>query len=130
MKYMFLMYTDESHEMTEEQAARAREIQWGIMRDTTKQGIFRAASPLYPTSTAVSVRYAKGTVSMTDGPFAETKEALGGFYMLDCRNMDEAKYWAGRMSSAGCASTVEIRQVADIPGVEDVEPSLADAVHA
>src|SRR5919112_3695292 len=99
MKYMFLMYTDESHEMTEEQAAHAREIQWGIMRDTTKQGVFRAASPLFPTSTAVSVRYANGNVAMTDGPFAETKEALDGFYMLYCRNMEEAKYWAGRMSS-------------------------------
>ena len=130
MKYMFLMYADESREMTEEQAARAREIQWGIMRDTTKEGIFRAASPLFPTSTAVSVRYANGSVSTTDGPFAETKEALGGFYMLECRNMEEARYWAGRMSTAGCASTVEIRQVADIPGIEDVEPSLADAVHA
>ena len=130
MKYMFLMYTDESHEMPEEQAARAREIQWGIMRDTTSQGIFRAASPLCPTSTAVSVRCSNGKVSATDGPFAETKEALGGFYMLECRDMEEAKYWAGRMSTAGCASTVEIRQVADIPGIEDVEPSLADAVHA
>jgi hypothetical protein len=130
MKYMFLIYTDESHEMTEEQAARAREIQWGIMRDTTEQGIFRAASPLFPTSTAVSVRCSNGTVSATDGPFAETKEALGGFYMLECRDMEEAKYWAGRISTAGCASTVEIRQVADIPGIEDVEPSLADAVHA
>ena len=130
MKYMFLMYTDESQNMTEEQAARAREIQWGIMRDTTKQGVFRAASPLFPTSTALSVRCTNGNVSVTDGPFAETKEALGGFYLLECRDMEEAKYWAGRMSTAGCASTVEIRQVADIPGTEDVESSLAAAVHA
>ena len=62
---------------------------------------------------------------MTDGPFIETKEALGGYYIIDCRNDEEAQYWAGRLAQTGCASTVEFRPLRAIPGREECEQSAA-----
>ncbi len=130
MKYMFLLYSDESKPMNAEQAAEARAKHWAILRETTEKGIFHGANPLSSTATAFAVRSSNGIAQKTDGPYVETKEAVGGYYILDCRDVEEARNWAGRLAQTGCATAVEVRQICEIPGIEDVEPSLADAVHA
>ena len=119
MEYLFLLYNGRTEPMTPHESDQAKTRQWAILDETSKQGIFRAASPLAPSAPAVCVRSDNGRLLSIDGPYAETKEALGGFYVIDCRDADEAKYWAGRMAQTGCASLVEIRQLMAIPGRVD-----------
>jgi hypothetical protein len=71
------------------------------------------AEPLMPTSTATTVRHKDGKLVVTDGPFAETKEQLAGYYILDCENLDEAIDWAGRIPTecGGREGSVEIRPI-------------------
>jgi len=116
MEYMFLLYHDESRQTTPEQDQQARSRQWAIITETQTKGIFRGCSPLEPTSIAWHVRPEQDRLIATDGPFIETREVLGGYYILDCEAMDEAKYWAERMAQTGCASCVEIRQLMPVPG--------------
>jgi hypothetical protein len=117
MDYMFLIYVDEPELMraTPEEHALRYERSWVILDEARSKGIFKGASPLKPVSTAVSVKSNGARVEMTDGPFAETKEVLGGFWILDCRDLDEAKIWATRLSKTGCAATVEIRPIQALP---------------
>jgi hypothetical protein len=75
-----------------------------------------AASPLQPVSTATSVRVREGKRLVTDGPFAETREQLGGFYIIDVKDLNEAVSIAAKVPPA-CKGTVEIRPVMDIPGL-------------
>ena len=74
------------------------------------------AAPLHPTSTATSVRMRDGKRLVTDGPFAETREQLGGYFLIDAKDLDEAIGIAGRIP-AGRWGTVEIRPVMEIPGL-------------
>jgi hypothetical protein len=130
MQFLFLLYHDENVKMTAEQGAQARERQWAIIDETTRKGILRGCAPLQPTSATVSMRAQGGSVVAMDGPFTETKEALGGFYLLDCADGEEARMWGGRLAQTGCAAAVEVRPLAAIPGrVESEEPAAA-AVHA
>ena len=77
---------------------------------------YLGASPLHPTSTATSVRTRDGQRLVTDGPFAETREQLGGFFMIDAKNLDEAIDIAGRIP-AGRFGTVEIRPMIEVGGL-------------
>jgi hypothetical protein len=77
-------------------------------------GKFVAADRLQPTSTASSVRIRDGELEVTDGPFAETKEQLGGFYILDCDDLDEAIAFARKLPAAEHGS-VEVRPVWEVP---------------
>jgi len=72
-------------------------------------------------NTATTVRVDGGAVLTTDGPFAETKEQLAGYYVLDCENLDEAIYWAGRIPSScgGANGSIEIRQLVEFEGVPE-----------
>ena len=79
-------------------------------------GKYIAASPLHPTTTATSVRVREGKRLVTDGPFAETYEQLGGYYLVDARDLDEAIEIAGRIPGARLG-TVEIRPVFELPGL-------------
>src|SRR5436309_9152854 len=99
MRYMFLIYTNEKADaqLTPGQVQAAMEGHRAVMSETSQLGIFRGAEPLQPTSTAKTVRMQDGKVLSTDGPFAETKEQLGGYYILDCTDLDEALYWAARI---------------------------------
>ena len=115
MEYLFLLYSDPTEPMTSHESHQATTRQWAILDETSKHGILRGASPLAPAVPAVCVRSDNGRLLSIDGPYAETKEALGGFYVIDGRDADEAKYWAGRMAQTGCASVVEIRQLIGIP---------------
>jgi hypothetical protein len=73
-------------------------------------GVMIAGDALEPVSTATSVRVRKGKVELVDGPFAETKEQLGGYYLLECKNLDEAIHWASQIPSARYG-TIEVRPV-------------------
>jgi hypothetical protein len=126
MEYLFLLYKDPSQPMSPQERDQARSRQWSIMDDTSKRGILRGSSPLQPVSNSVCIRSDAGRLLTTDGPFVETKEALGGYYLIDCRDLEEAKYWAGRMSQTGCATIVEIRQLVPVPA--RVEDSPADTL--
>lgn len=115
MKYMLLVYMNE-------QAMNAAERDQ-CYADSTKltqklhaEGRYIAASPLQPVATATSVRVREGKPIITDGPFAETREQLGGFYIIDAANLDEAIEVAGRIPPAR-KGTIEIRPVMEIPGL-------------
>jgi hypothetical protein len=87
------------------------------MEETAKRGIFHGADPLAPTSTATTVRVEQGKVMVTDGPFAETKEQLAGYYILECENLDEALEWAAKIptSCGGGNGCVEVRPLRAMP---------------
>ena len=117
MKYMLLIYGDE-------QALddAAREACYGesarLARDIDASGKYLGASPLHPTSAATSVRVRDGKRLVTDGPFAETREQLGGYYLIDARDLDEAMSIAERVPGAKFG-TIEIRPVLEIKGLPE-----------
>jgi hypothetical protein len=128
MQYLFLLYRDDSQALTPEQGTMAVSRQWAILDETAAKGIFRGASPLPRNAPTITVRPNGESIAVTDGPFAETKEALGGFYVIECADWDEAKYWAGRMAQTGCTNKIEIRPLMAIPARLDAESS--SAMHA
>jgi hypothetical protein len=119
MQYMFLMYLDENS-ITEEQRAHCYADSAAYGRELNAQGRHVVAQPLYPTATATSVRRHEGKRVVTDGPFAETREQLGGFFLIDAENLDEAIEIAGNIP-AGRWGTVEIRPVLQVPGLPQNE---------
>ena len=92
MRYMLLIYSKEleMETMPEEEAERIREAHYAVMRATAARGIFRGAEPLKSTGTATTVRVQNGRPLITDGPFAETKEQLLGFYVLEFASLEDA----------------------------------------
>ncbi len=86
------------------------------LNETSQLGILRGAEPLEPSVTATCVRMKDGKALVTDGPYAETKEQLAGFYILDCENLDEAIEWAGKIPTAcqGASGLVEIRPLREM----------------
>ena len=128
MRYMLLIYSTESAEATlsPEERLAIMDAHFAVMEGTSKAGILRGAEPLHPTSTATTVRVQNGKAITTDGPFAETKEQLGGYYILDCKDLDEAIAWAAKIPTAckGSSGSVEIRPIMDIPKREDVIQQL------
>jgi hypothetical protein len=119
MRYMLLVYSKETEmeRLSPEEEQRIRAGHWTVMDETAKRGIFRGAEPLKPTGTATTVRLAGGKPLITDGPFAETKEQLAGYYILDCEDLDEAIGWAAKIPTAcqGGAGCIEIRPIVPIP---------------
>jgi hypothetical protein len=128
MQYLFLLFRDETEPMTSEQSASAVSRQWAILDETAAKGIFRGASPLPRNAPAITVRPNGASTVVTDGPFAETKEALGGFYVIECADWEEAQYWAGRMAQTGCTNKIEVRPLMAIPSRLAAECS--STVHA
>ncbi|MCW3051238.1 MAG: hypothetical protein JWN14_408 [Chthonomonadales bacterium] len=113
MKYILLIYKAENSQSATTRDECKSEAQ-GLIAELTSKGQYLAAAPLHPTSTAVSVRTHEGKRLVTDGPFAETHEQLGGFYLVDTVNIDEAIEIAGRVLGAH-TGTIEIRPVAELP---------------
>ena len=113
MRYMFLIYTDEqSREAASvEEKERLVAQHAALMDETRRRGILLGAEPLEPTRTATTVRVAAGRPLITDGPFAETKEQLAGYYILECKDLDEALEWAARIPTAcgGGTGCIEVR---------------------
>ena len=99
MKYMLLVYLGENA-MTETEREQCYIDSTQLCHDLASKGQFLDASPLQPVSTATSVRVREGKRLVTDGPFAETREQLGGFYMVEAKNLDEAIGIAARIPPA------------------------------
>lgn len=112
MRYMLLIYADEQAS-TEQVRVKCYEESTEVAHQLKSAGQYVAAAPLQPTATATSVRIRDGKRVVTDGPFAETREQLGGYFMIDARNLDEAIDIAGRIPGARLG-TVEIRPVIEI----------------
>ena len=118
MKYMLLIYAGEGA-ITEEERQHCYEESTALTRELAAQGQFLGANPLQPVSTATTVRMREGKRLVTDGPFAETREQLGGYFLVDAANLDEAIAIAGRIPAARWG-TVEIRPVVEIPDLPEV----------
>ncbi len=118
MKYMLLIYTDEKS-WTEGEREHCFEESTKLTHELHKQGKYLGASPLQPVAAATSVRVREGKRQVTDGPFAETREQLGGFFMIEAANLDEAINIAGRIPGAK-KGTVEVRPVLELDGLPSV----------
>jgi hypothetical protein len=126
MKYLLLIYGDE-HALseTEREACYAESTQ--LAHQLTSRGQYLAANPLHPTSMATSIRVRDGKRFVTDGPFAETREQLGGYFLIDAKDLDEAIGIAARIP-IGRKGTVEIRPVLEIAGLPtDERPQPAQS---
>ena len=129
MRYLLLIYAEEpiqavpEQRMTEESAAYNE-----FTADIRSRGIFEAGEALVPTSSATTVRVKNGETVTTDGPFAETKEALGGFYLVNAKDLDEAIELAARIPAATHGS-IEVRPIWEY-GAADAAGSAAETVGA
>jgi hypothetical protein len=114
MKYLLTIYNDESgwREVTPEQSGQIMAAYEAFGRAATEAGVMLGGEGLQPTSTATTVRVRDGETVTSDGPFAETREQLGGYYLLDCRDLDDAIGWAARVPGAQQGS-IEVRPVMD-----------------
>jgi hypothetical protein len=117
MKYLLLIYMAE-HAMDQAARQHCYVESAQLARDLHAKGQYLGANPLHPVATATSVRVRDGKPLVTDGPFAETREQLGGFYLIDAKNLDEAIRIAARTPPAR-VGTVEIRPVMEIPGLPE-----------
>jgi len=117
MQYMLLIYFEEQS-IDEAERARCYADSTEFARQLSADGKFLGAAPLHPVSTATCVRAHNGKRMITDGPFAETREQLGGFFLVNARDLDEALDIASRVP-AGRYGTVEVRPVIGIPDVAD-----------
>ena len=115
MKYMLLVYMNEQA-MNEAERERCYVESTQLANDLHAKGQYVAAAPLQPIATATSVRVREGKALVTDGPFAETREQLGGFYIIDAKNLDEALAVAARIPPAR-KGTIEVRPLLEIPGL-------------
>ena len=113
MKYMFLIYTDPAlaASATPEAIQANMAAYFAFDAEVRERGIHVSGDGLHEPSAATTVRKADSKIVTTDGPFAETKEYLGGYYILDCKNLDEAVEWAAKIPGVEFGS-IEIRPVA------------------
>lgn len=118
MKYLLLIYMEENA-VTPGEREDCYQESIRLTHDLNKAGQFLAASPLQPIATATSVRVRGGKRLVTDGPFAETREALGGYYLIDAKDLDAAIDVASRIPGAK-KGTVEIRPVHELTGLPSV----------
>jgi hypothetical protein len=115
MKYMLLVYLNEQA-MNESERQECYEESTQLSHELHSRGQFLAASPLEPVATATSVRVREGKRLVTDGPFAETHEQLGGFYLIDAKDLNEAITIAARVPPAR-KGTIEVRPVMELAGL-------------
>jgi hypothetical protein len=115
MKYMLLVYLNENA-MNAEEREQCYVESTQLTHELHSRGQYVAAAPLQPVSTATSVRVREGKRLVTDGPFAETHEQLGGFYLIDAKDLNEAISIATRVPPAR-KGTIEVRPLMEIPGL-------------
>ena len=113
MQYMLLIYFDEQG-LVETEREHCYQESAQLARELHSRGKYLAAAPLHPTSTATSVQVRDGKRLVTDGPFAETREQLGGYFVIDANDLDEAIGIAARIPMAR-QGTVEVRPMIEIP---------------
>lgn len=112
MQYLCLIYDSEASRgtMSESEGKAFNDAYMSFTQDIIKSGHFKAGEALKPTSTATTVRVRGGKTTTTDGPFAETREQLGGFYLIEAKDLDEATAIAARIPSAKSGS-IEVRPI-------------------
>ena len=109
MKYMLLFYANEANVPGDPEVLEAIGAEWQTLRkDLAQAGVLVSGNGVAPDTTATTVRVREGKALITDGPFAETHEQLGGYFLLDCENLDEAIKWAEKIPAVKYGS-VEIR---------------------
>ena len=113
MRYLMLIYGDEKEDAKRPEAEMpAHMAKWmGYSEELHKSGKLLAGEALQPTTTATTVRTVESGAITSDGPFAETKEQLGGFYMIEAENLDEAIEWAAKMPNLPEGGSVEVRPI-------------------
>ncbi|MEH2128494.1 YciI family protein [Nostoc sp.] len=117
MKYLLLIYLEENAlSQTEREHCYVESAQ--LAQQLNSKGQYLATAPLHPVATATSVRVRDGKPLVTDGPFAETREQLGGFFLINAQDLDEAIAIAARIPGAR-VGTVEIRPVIEVAGLPE-----------
>jgi len=119
MKYMLLIYTDEKV-WTEGEREKCIAQSTRLTHELHARGQYLGAAPLQPVAMATSVRVRDDKRLVTDGPFAETHEQLGGFFMIEAKDLDDAIAIAARLPGAR-KGTVEVRPVLDLPGLPELK---------
>ena len=129
MKFLLLLYGDETRwaEMPPEALAESVEVWNAFGRELIESGVYIAGEGLHPTATATTVRYENGELVRTDGPFAETREQLGGFYLLECQDIDEAVAWATKVPDLPEDGSVEVRPIMDYEAYGYESPEATEA---
>jgi hypothetical protein len=114
MKYLLMIYGNEAADAARPEAELQAEMgeYFAYTQEVEKAGALRGGEALHPSSTATVVRLRNGKVTTTDGPFAETKEQLGGYYLVEAKNLDEAIQWAAKIPHAKIGA-IEVRPVMD-----------------
>jgi hypothetical protein len=120
MKYLLTIYTDESAfaDATPEDVRQVMAAYEAFGREVGESGAMLGGEGLQPSGTATTVQVRDGETITGDGPFAESREQLGGYYLLDCRDLDEAIGWAARIPGAR-SGTIEVRPVMDYEAAQD-----------
>jgi hypothetical protein len=118
MRYLLLIYTEEPTEMPPADVIAAQTAAYDAFSNEVRdRGLLEAGEALHPTTSATTVRVRDGETVTTDGPFAETKEALGGFYLISAKDLDEAIELAAKIPGAMHGS-IEIRPILDFMAAE------------
>jgi hypothetical protein len=116
MRYLLLIYGNEQAAADKPAEAQAADMDawWKYTSDLQQSGHHLAGEALQPIATATTVRLANGRPVVADGPFAETKEQLGGYYIVDAKNLDEATAIAGQIPSVRHGGSIEVRPIMDL----------------
>jgi hypothetical protein len=127
MRYLLLIYTQERTEDTPEDVMADELEGYNAFSEGIRgRGLFEAGEALHPTAAATTVRVRDGQTVTTDGPFAETKEALGGFYLINAKDLDEAIEVAAKIPGAKHGS-IEVRPIFDFGAAEGSNPETVGA---
>ena len=127
MRYLLLIYTEEPTEAPPADAIAAQTAGYNAFSNEIRErGLFEAGEALHPTTSATTVRVRDGETVTTDGPFAETKEALGGFYLVSAKDLDEAIELAAKIPGAKHGS-IEFRPIFDYGAAEGSNPVAVGA---
>jgi hypothetical protein len=128
VKYMLLIYEAEADwaALSQEEKGKMFGEYMAFTNDLKARGQYVSGAPLQPTSTSTTVRVRDGRMSATDGPFAETREQLGGYYLVDAGDLDEAIALAARIPAVRMGS-IEVRPVLEIPARPGVEAGARNA---
>jgi hypothetical protein len=118
MKYLLMIYCDEAADAKrpKEEIDAEMGAYWAYTNEAKEAGAMEAGEALHPSSTATTVKVRNGKTVTTDGPFAETKEQLGGYYVVEAKNLDEAIQWAVKIPHANYGA-IEIRPIVDFSQV-------------
>lgn len=130
MQYLLTLYSDEStwDKMTPEQQQQGGAAYMAYTQALNAAGVFRGSNRLRPSTTATTLRTSNGKTQVLDGPFIDSKEALGGYYLIEVPDLDAALSWAAKCPGVG-HGVVEVRAIWPMPGTTS-EPSQQEALTA